>query len=172
MTPARGDIQLAADFRDCISALNARNVDFILVGAYAVGWHGAVRATGDIDFLYQQSKENVQRLCAALRDFGAPASAVDANFMMSREPIVQIGVAPLRIDFIATLSGVTFAEVAESAIDDSLDGLPLRIIGLEILLRNKRSTGRSKDKSDVRQLEKLISSTVKVSEVERPKRKR
>ncbi len=92
--------------------------------------------------------------------------------MMSHEPIVQIGIAPVRIDFIATLSGVTFAEVANGAIADSLDGLPLRIIGLESLLRNKRSTGRSKDKLDVRQLEKLALTQRGTTEFKPSKRTR
>ena len=63
---------LAQDFRDCIDAMNRRKVSFVLVGGYAVGMHGVVRATGDVDFLYEQTPGNVDALCKALRDFGAP----------------------------------------------------------------------------------------------------
>ncbi len=155
MTSNRRALGLASEYRDCITALNMRGVTYVLVGAYAVGWHGAIRATGDIDFLYLQSASNVARLCAALRDFGAPPSLIDPEFMMSREPITQIGVAPLRIDFIAALSGVTFAEVEADAIAGAIDGLDVRVISLADLLRNKRSAGRAKDLLDVRRLEKL-----------------
>lgn len=66
MSPLPNDTSaLAGDFRDCIEMLNAHDVVFILVGGFAVGWHGVVRATGDIDFLYEQSPKNVTRLCAA-----------------------------------------------------------------------------------------------------------
>ena len=74
---------------------------------------------------------------------------------MSQQPIIQIGIAPFRIDFIAALRGVTFVEVAADAPVARVDGLDLRVISLTNLLRNRRSTGRSKDKADVRRLEKL-----------------
>ncbi len=158
MTKSRRSLRLASEYRDCIAALNSRQVTYVLVGAYAVGWHGAARATGDIDFLYEQSHKNVAQLCAALRDFGAPSSLIDPEFMMSREPITQIGIVPLRIDFIAAISGVTFDEVNADAIDDNVDGISLRVISLRNLLRNKRATGRPKDKLDIRRLERLADT--------------
>ena len=69
--------ELSDDFRDCIDALNEHEVSFVLVGGYAVGYHGVVRATGDIEFLYEQTPENVERLCTALQDFGAPEHLID-----------------------------------------------------------------------------------------------
>jgi hypothetical protein len=172
MTDRPRALRLASDFRDCIAALNTHKVTFILVGAYAVGWHGVLRATGDIDFLYEQSEANVARLCAALIGFGAPMSLVDPAWLMSREPITQIGIAPLRIDFIAGLSGVSFDEVDAGAISTELDGVPLRVISFEHLVRNKKSSGRAKDRADVRHLEQLARTRSDALRRQKPKRKR
>ena len=143
---------LADDFRDCIQCLNAHAVVYILVGAYAVGWHGVVRATGDIDFLYQQTPDNVHRLCAALREYGAPPHLIDREFLLSPDAVTQIGTAPLRVDLLASLTGVTFEEVLVSSIPIELDGERLRVIGLDALRKNKQATGRRKDRSDLRDL--------------------
>ena len=149
--------QLADDFRDCIDALIGYQVNFVLVGAYAVGWHGVVRATGDIDFLYEQSRRNVAALCHALRAFGAPEHLIDETFLLSHNAITQIGLAPLRIDLIGAISGVTFEEVSRGAIPIELEGRSLRVIGLEELRRNKAATGRTKDRDDLRRLDAIAT---------------
>ena len=92
------DLALPRDFRDFVRLLQAHGVEFVLVGAYAVGAHGRVRATGDIDFLYRASAGNVQRLCDAMRAFGAPANLIDPEFLQSGGSVTQIGNAPRRIE--------------------------------------------------------------------------
>ncbi|MEO8622971.1 MAG: nucleotidyl transferase AbiEii/AbiGii toxin family protein [bacterium] len=146
---------LADDFRDCIDALNGRKVNFVLVGAYALGWHGVVRATGDIDFLYEQTKRNVAALCVALSDFGAPPHLIDEEFLLSPNAITQIGLEPLRIDLLAAISGVTFDEVRRGAIEVEVEGRSLLVIGMNELRRNKGATGRAKDREDLRRLDAL-----------------
>ena len=155
MDSAGGNTLLADDFRDCIRALNAHDVVFVLVGGYAVGWHGVLRATGDIDFLYQQSVVNVDRLCSALRDFGAPEQLVDAAFLLMPDSVTQIGIVPSRIDLLASITGVSFEQVRAGAIPAELEGEPLLIIGIDELRMNKRAAGRRKDKSDLRLLAEL-----------------
>ena len=152
MTSLPDNTALANDFRDCIASLNAHRVAFILVGGFAVGWHGVVRATGDIDFLYDQTPKNVSRLCAALADFGAPEHLIDSAFLRSANAITQLGNPPLRIDLLAAISGVSFEQVRAGAIATKLAGQRLLIIGFDELLANKSSTGRVKDRDDVRRL--------------------
>ena len=149
----QSNASLADDFRDCIECLNGRRVDFVLVGGYAVGWHGVVRATGDIDFLYEQKADNVARLCAALRDFGAPTHLIDPKFLLSPNAVTQIGRAPLRIDLLAAITGVAFDEVRAGADEVELDGQRMFVIGINELRTNKRATGRAKDREDLRQLD-------------------
>ncbi len=103
MDAKRQNTKLSRDFRECIESLNAHGVEFILVGGYAVGWYGFVRATGDIDFLYEQSPANVLQLCKALDTFGAPEFLVDRDFLSSPGAVTQIGNEPLRIDLLGSI---------------------------------------------------------------------
>lgn len=112
-----------------------------------------VRATGDIDFLYEQTVSNVARLCAALRDFGAPMQLIDPKFLLSTDAVTQIGREPLRIDLLAAITGVTFDEVRAGAEEAELDGQRIFVIGINELRTNKRATGRAKDKEDLRRLD-------------------
>lgn len=157
MDAERQNTKLSRDFRECIELLITHGVEFVLVGGYAVGWYGFVRATGDIDFLYQQSPTNVRQLCSALQAFGAPNHLVDQQFLLSQGAVTQIGNEPLRIDLLGSISGVTFEEVRTGAVEVDLDGQRVLIIGLEQLLTNKRASGRQKDKEDVKQLSKLTA---------------
>ena len=149
---APDNAELADDFRDCIECLNDHDVSFVLVGGYAVGWHGVIRATGDIDFHYEQTEDNVDRLCAALRDFGAPEQLVDPGFLLTPDAVTQIGIPPLRIDLLASITGVSFDAVRAGAETVELDGLRLLVIGLPELRINKGATGRAKDRDDLRRL--------------------
>lgn len=148
----RSNATLADDFLDCIELLNAHHVTYILVGGYAVGWHGVIRATGDIDFFFEQTTNNVAALCDALREFGAPEHLIDPAFLMTPNAVTQIGRAPVRIDLLAAITGVTFAEAHAGAETVELENERLLVIGLEDLRRNKRATGRTKDKDDLRRL--------------------
>lgn len=152
---------LADDFRDFIECLNAHAVVFVLVGGYAMGWHGVVRATGDIDFLYQRTKENVERLCAALREFGAPEDFIDPEFLLSSNAVTQIGNEPLRIDLLGDITGVTFADVHAGADEIELNGNHLLVIGIEGLRANKAATHRAKDKDDLRRLARAVTASTK-----------
>jgi hypothetical protein len=144
--------ELADDFRDFIVCLNARRVNAVLVGGYAMGWHGVVRATGDIDFLYEQTSGNVDRLCSALQDFGAPDRFIDRAFLLSPDAITQIGLPPFRIDLLAAISGVSFASVRAGAEEVLVNGQKLVVIGLAELRANKAASGRPKDIQDLQQL--------------------
>ena len=147
-----GNDALSADFRDFITALSGRQVEFVLVGGYAVGAYGVIRATADIDFLYRRTPANVARLCDALRDFGAPRNVVDAESLLTPDTVVMFGSPPHRIDLLGDISGVDFEAVWSGSRRIVLDGLPLQLIGLAELRRNKAATGRAKDKADLRQL--------------------
>lgn len=138
--------------RPIIAQRAQHHVVFILVGGFAVGWHGVVRATGDINFLYEQSPKNVTRLCAALVEFGAPNHLIDTEFLLSPDAVTQLGNEPLRIDLLASISGVSFETVREGAVETDIGGQRLLIIGLDELCANKRATGRAKDKEDLRRL--------------------
>lgn len=143
---------LSPDFLDFIVALNEQKVDFVLVGGYAMGVHGVVRATGDIDFLYRATKMNVRRLCNAMIGFGAPPEVIDEETLLKPGIVTQFGQQPYRIDLLSAIDGVTFAEVWQGVDVMRLQGQEVRVIGLEELKANKTATVRKKDKEDVRRL--------------------
>jgi predicted nucleotidyltransferase len=145
---------LAQDFMDFIASLNAHNVDFVLVGGYAVAVYGVLRATGDIDFLFRPTKDNVKRLVAAMADFGAPGACMDERALLHPDLMTAFGQEPFRIDLLNSISGVTFQEVWNGASEIQLQGERVLVIGKVELIANKRASGRPKDLQDLRTLEK------------------
>jgi hypothetical protein len=143
---------LSPDFVDFIVFLNEHKVECILVGGYALGVHGVVRATGDIDFLYRRTKSNVKRLIGAMIQFGAPANVIDEDALMKAGIVTQFGKPPQRIDLLNEIDGVTFPEVWKGATTARIDGQKISVIGLKELRTNKGATGRKKDEEDLRQL--------------------
>lgn len=143
------------DFRDFLSDLLAESVEFVVVGAYALAFHGVPRATGDIDILVRPSADNATRVLRALRRFGAPVDAAgltEADF--SRPDVVyQIGLPPRRIDLLTEISALTFDEVWDSRVEAEFEGKSVCFLGREALIKNKRATGRAKDRADVESLE-------------------
>jgi hypothetical protein len=154
MKPARGraNSDLPADFIEFVSCMNARAVEYLLVGGYALAFHGIVRATVDIDFLYRRTIRNVDALCYALADFGAPSEVLDRTSLMEPDTVVHFGKPPFRIDLLSDIEGVTFAEAWKTSAKVVLGDITLPVIGLEALKRNKGSTGREKDLADLREL--------------------
>ncbi len=143
---------ISPDFLDFVVCLNQRNVAYVLVGGYAMGVHGVVRATGDIDFLYRRTAANVRRLCTAMEDFGAPPPVIDRAALLTPETVTQFGEPPFRIDLLSTIDGVTFAKVWAGAVTATIQGQTMRVIGLAELRANKAATGRPKDAEDLRKL--------------------
>ena len=102
---------LNADFRDFIEAMNSTRVEFVLVGGYAIGVYGVIRATADIDFLYRRTADNVARLCQAMTEFGAPTNVTAAAVLLTPDTVVMFGAPPCRIDLLSDISGVGFDAV-------------------------------------------------------------
>lgn len=146
--------ELNEDFRDLLVEFSDEGVEFLLVGAFAVAFHGVPRATGDMDVFVRASKENAKRVHAALARFGAPlenAGVVPADFE-TPGMVYQMGLPPRRIDVLTEISGVTFGEAWESRQAAELEGRTIAIIGRDDLLRNKLASGRPKDIADVARL--------------------
>ena len=144
---------LNANFRDMLSALSAADVDYLVVGAYAMAAHGCPRATGDIDFWVRPTTENAQRVWEALTAFGAPTSQIAVEDFVTPDVVYQIGVAPQRIDILTSISGVEFDAAWENRLVADLDGISAFVIGRHELRQNKIAAGRPKDLLDVDVLE-------------------
>jgi Nucleotidyl transferase of unknown function (DUF2204) len=142
------------DFRDLLVVFVDAGVEFVIVGAYALAFHGAPRASGDIDLFVRPALENAQRVFDALARFGAPleAAGMTAPDFAAPGAVYQIGLPPRRIDILTTISGVTFDEAWASRSTAEVEGRTVSFIGREALLKNKLATGRPKDTADAARL--------------------
>lgn len=143
------------DFRDILRALLATQAQFIVVGAYAVAAHGVARATGDLDIWIAPQPDNAERVWRALVAFGAPVESIGVRVedLATEGMVVQIGLAPRRVDLLTSLTGATFREAWEERVEHEIDGLRVPFLGRSTLLKNKRAVGRPQDLADVAALE-------------------
>jgi hypothetical protein len=141
------------DFVDLLRAFAAADVRFLIVGAYALGFHGRPRATGDLDVWVEASEQNAPRVMRALAAFGAPLLDVsEADF--AREGIAyQIGLPPGRIDILTKLTGLAFDEAWPDRTRGRFADVDVDFIGRDAFIRNKKATGRTKDLGDIEGLE-------------------
>lgn len=143
---------LNQDFREFIQSLNDNGVRYLIVGGYAVALHGHPRYTKDIDVWIEMSAENAARMVAALEQFGFGSLGLTANDFLLPDQVTQLGQPPNRIDLLVKASGVEFEACYDSRITIELDGMPVSIISLEDLKRNKRASGRLQDLADIENL--------------------
>ena len=145
---------LNEDYKEMLQLLSEEQVDFIIVGAYALGVYGYPRATGDIDIWVKPNDINSRKLYKALARFGAPLDQVKINDFSNEGIIFQIGVIPRRIDIITKIDGVKYEKADEDKIIVEIEGLKIPVISSDKLIKNKMSTGREKDELDVKTLRK------------------
>ena len=146
---------LNKDYREILQILSDNDVKFLIVGAYAMGAYGCMRATGDIDLWVMASSENSQKIYNALKVFGAPLAQIDSETFKQPGVVFQIGVAPRRIDVLNRIDGVQFDQAFEKRNVIEIEGMKIPFISLKDLITNKLSSGRPKDKLDADKLAEL-----------------
>jgi hypothetical protein len=132
--------------------LNAHKVEYLLIGGYAVGYHGYPRATADMDIWVGVHPANADRLVAALQEFGFDLPDLAPELFLREWQIIRLGVPPVRIEIATTISGVDFGECYAERVEGILDGVAVNVIALEHLKRNKRASGRHQDLADLEHL--------------------
>lgn len=149
------ELQLPRDFKELFESLNARDVDYLLIGGYAVIGHGYVRTTNDLDVVVREDHDNIEKLILALEDFGFRVSDAQAAELLSPDNLVQLGVEPMLIEILNHIKGVSFEDAFSQRIRGNSDGTPVNVISLPNLIANKNAVGRLKDLADVEKLEKI-----------------
>ena len=139
---------LPEDFKDFLKLLNFHKVEYLLIGGYAVGYHGYPRATADMDIWIGISKNNAQKLVTVLKEFGFDLPEVKENLFLEENKVFRMGNPPIRIELLTTISGVEFRACYNNRIEDIVDGININIIDLENLKKNKKASGRYKDLDD------------------------
>ena len=145
-------MEIERDFKELLVLLNSHHVEFILVGAYALAFHGAPRFTGDMDVFVKPDAINSERVMAALTDFGFGSVGLSRNDFEKPDQVVQLGVPPVRIDLITGISGLSWNAVDADAVLADLEGVPVRFISRHHFVINKRASGRKKDLADIEAL--------------------
>jgi predicted nucleotidyltransferase len=153
--------QLDPNFADFLKSLNANRVEYLVVGGYAVGYHGFVRATGDLDVFVRLSRPNAEALHAAFKNFGFDVPELTVAVLMEPGKIVRIGVPPLRLEVMNGISGVTFDQCYARRLEENIAGVRVCFIDRESLILNKQAAGRPKDLADLAALTKAPNRRAK-----------
>jgi predicted nucleotidyltransferase len=148
------EIELPRDFKELFESLNVNRVRYLLIGGYAVGVYGYSRTTNDIDIFVSDDGENIQRIIAALNDFGGSDTDLSSIFSEKRS-LVEIGVEPVKVQLMNFADGIVFDEAFERKMVIKVDDIEISTIGKEDLIANKLASGRHKDLDDVEMIERL-----------------
>lgn len=144
-----GPMNLGPDFKEFVECCERHDVRYLIVGGYAVGFHGHVRYTKDLDVWVEATPENASRILGALDDFGFGSVGLTLDDFLVPGSVIQLGYPPNRLDLITQPDGVAFVECWDARSTVVLDGVELNVIGLEDLIANKRASGRPRDLADI-----------------------
>jgi len=146
------EMQLPDDFKEFLKLLNANGVEYLLVGGFAVGFYGHPRATNNIDIWIATNQINADRMVGVLQEFGIGTHDLNAGLFLRDSTILRMGVPPVRIEVLTSISGVTFNECFRERVIGKLDGVDVTLISLNMLKKNKLAAGRFKDLNDLEHL--------------------
>lgn len=145
-------MEVQPDFRELLALLNKHAVEYIIVGGYALAFHGAPRFTGDIDVFVRPHQQNAARILDALNEFGFGSVGLTEEDFSTPHKVVQLGAPPIRVDLITSLTGVSWEEAAAAKSPGSYGDVPVFFIGRKEFIANKRAMGRMKDLADIEAL--------------------
>ncbi len=145
-------MEVQPDFKELLRLLNSWRVEYIIIGGYALAFHGAPRYTGDIDILVKPTLSNAEKIMSVLKEFGFGSVGLEVEDFQRDSHVVQLGVPPVRVDILTSISGVSIEEAFSNCADGNYGDIPVRYIGRELLIRNKRASCRKKDVSDLESL--------------------
>jgi hypothetical protein len=143
---------LPPDFKEFLQLLSLKQVEYLLVGGYAVGYHGYPRATADMDIWISINPQNAERVVAVLQEFGLAVPELSEELFLEENRVVRMGVPPFRIEIITAISGVSFEECFAQRVIDTIDGVEVNLISLPHLKANKKASGRFRDLNDLENL--------------------
>ncbi len=146
-------MEIQRDFKKLLELFNAHNVEYLIVGGYALAFHGAPRFTGDIDLLVKPDTENAKRILTALAEFGFGSLDLAETDFTSPENIIQLGVPPVRVDIMTSLTAVTWKKAEAGKVSGNYGDTTVYFIGRDDFVSNKRALGRKKDLADLEALE-------------------
>jgi len=147
------EITIPNDFKELLELLNSHKVKYIIVGAYALALHGHPRFTGDLDIYVKPDTQNASQISAVLKEFGFGSLDIDEKDFTQRHQVIQLGVSPVRIDLLTSLTGLSWDDAVKGQLKGKLGEIPVLFLGRDEYIRNKKTLGRHKDLADVEAIE-------------------
>lgn len=144
--------KLPQDFKDFLKLLTTHKVEYLLIGGYAVSYHGYPRATADMDIWIAINKTNANKMVTVLKEFGFDVPQLSTDLFFNPKKVIRMGMPPFRIEVLTELDGVEFDKCFREKIIDEIDGIQINIINLNDLKINKKASGRFKDLNDLEYL--------------------
>ena len=145
-------MEVQGDFKDLLASFNDAGVEYLIVGGYALAFHGAPRFTGDMDIFIRPTADNAERILTALAAFGFGEVGLTASDFQTPDNVVQLGVPPVRIDLVTSIDAVTWAQAYRSRLPGAYADVPVHYIGRNEFVANKRAVGRKQDLADIEAL--------------------
>ena len=145
-------MEVQPDFRDLRELFNAHSVEYVIVGGYALAFHGAPRFTGDLDIFVKSSPENADRILVALTEFGFGSAGLTATDFQQPDRVIQLGVPPVQVEIMTSITGVSWREAYSGRAEGDYGGTSVVYIGRRQFIKNKRALGRKKDLADLEAL--------------------
>jgi hypothetical protein len=146
-------MEIRTDFKELLELFNKHKVEYLIVGGYALAFHGAPRFTGDIDLFVRPVRENAERILAALNEFGFRSLDLSEDDFTTPDRVIQLGVPPIRIDIVTSISGLSWERAKMNKVPGQYGQTPVFFIGRADFIANKRATGRKKDAADIEALD-------------------
>ncbi|TAL68094.1 MAG: hypothetical protein EPN82_11885 [Bacteroidetes bacterium] len=145
-------MNLNKDFREFAELLNFHKVEYLVVGGYALAFHGSPRYTGDIDFWINPTIDNSKKMIKVLNDFGFSSLQLTEKDFQEKDKVFQFGFPPYRIDVLTSVTGLEFDECYSKRNEISDDDVKISFIDIESFKINKKAMGRTKDLADLESL--------------------
>jgi len=142
-------MEVQPDFRDLLELFNKYKVDYLIVGAYALGFHGVPRYTGDLDVLVKPDPINARRIMQALQEFGFGSVGLTSVDFEEEGKVVQLGFPPVRVDIITSITGVSWEQAESGRVKGPFGDLTVHYLGRDDFIANKSALGRKKDLADL-----------------------
>jgi hypothetical protein len=147
-------MRLEKDFKEFIESLNKNSVRYLIIGSFALSYYSEPRYTKDIDILVDSTASNADRLMTAIREFGFSDIELGSRDFLEPDQVIQLGIAPLRIDLLTSLKGIPFADAWDRRTTGQYGDIPAFYISKQDLIDHKKLVGRKQDLADIEKLTK------------------
>lgn len=148
-------MRVEKDFKEFIELLNKNKAQYLIIGGFAFSFYAEPRFTKDIDILIGQTKENAKKIIDSIKDFGFSDLDLTEKDFLESEQIIQLGLAPLRIDILTSIKGMDFQELWNNRVTGNYGNIEVNFISKKDLIHSKRKSGRKQDLADIEKLEKI-----------------